>query len=116
MTSETIEMILEFRDRRDWKQFPDPKDPAIPSLWRPLRFWRFFRGAARMLSAWRSGIVSPELADILNYCVLTADRRGPDLDDIVRKKIEVNNRKYPADKACGKNNKCIEYGKEGEEC
>ena len=29
MTEETIRQILAFRDKRDWKQFHNPKDLAI---------------------------------------------------------------------------------------
>lgn len=29
MTEETIKMILDFRDRRNWKQFHNPKDLAL---------------------------------------------------------------------------------------
>ena len=29
MTQKTIEMVLKFRDERNWKQFHNPKDLAI---------------------------------------------------------------------------------------
>ena len=29
MNAETIQMVLNFRDARDWKQFHNPKDLAI---------------------------------------------------------------------------------------
>ena len=30
MTQETIDQVLKFRDERDWKQFHNPKDLAVP--------------------------------------------------------------------------------------
>ena len=84
MTQETIDKILKFRDDRDWKQFHnvacmDKKDK-----------------------------IAEELADVVNYCVLMADACGLDLDEIVQKKIAVNNEKYPVNKAKGKSDKYSE--------
>ena len=90
MTSETINQILKFRDDRDWKQFHNPKDLAISiSL-----------EAAELLEVFQwSG------ADVLNYCVLMADACGLDIDEIVQKKIKINEKKYPVSKSKGKSDK-----------
>ena len=52
--------------------------------------------------------IKEELADILNYCVLFADRYGFDLDDIIRAKIEKNEEKYPIKEAYGNKAKYTE--------
>ena len=52
-----------------------------------------------------SGKIKEELADVVNYCVLLADACGLDLDEIVREKIKVNEKKYPVEKAKGKSAK-----------
>ena len=49
--------------------------------------------------------IREELADVVNYCVLMADACRLDLDEIVREKIKVNAKKYPAEKAKGKSAK-----------
>ena len=49
--------------------------------------------------------IKEELADVVNYCILMADACNLDLDEIVREKIILNDKKYPVDKAKGKSNK-----------
>jgi len=60
--------------------------------------------------------IAEELADVLSYCVLMADRCGLDLDEIVQKKIQVNEEKYPVEKAYGKREKYTEYQRGDKEC
>ena len=48
MTEETIKQILKFRDDRDWKQFHNPKDLAIPFPWRQQNFLKYSSGAVQM--------------------------------------------------------------------
>ncbi len=42
---------------------------------------------------------------MLNYCVLMADACGLDIDEIVQKKIKINEKKYPVSKSKGKSDK-----------
>ena len=42
-----------------------------------------------------------ELADVLAYCLLLADKQGFDVNEIVREKVKKNAEKYPVDKAKG---------------
>lgn len=46
-----------------------------------------------------------ELADVLTYCVLLADKLGVDPSSIVLKKLSATERKYPADRARGRSDK-----------
>ena len=46
-----------------------------------------------------------ELADVLTYCLLLADRVGLDPDKIMLEKLEVTRAKYPIDKARGRSTK-----------
>lgn len=46
-----------------------------------------------------------ELADVVNYCILMADRLGVDLQEILLEKLEKNRQKYPVDKAKGNSKK-----------
>ena len=43
--------------------------------------------------------IKEELADVLCYCILMADRCGLDMDEIVQKKMVRNAEKYPVEKA-----------------
>ena len=45
--------------------------------------------------------VEEELADVLMYCISLADTMNMDISEIIEKKIEVNCRKYPVEKAYG---------------
>lgn len=45
--------------------------------------------------------VCEELADVTNYCIQMSQILGVDLIDIVNKKIEMSEKKYPVEKAKG---------------
>ncbi len=49
--------------------------------------------------------VEDELADVLTYCYLLADRLGVDPGEIVLRKLEATRTKYPVDKARGRSAK-----------
>lgn len=49
--------------------------------------------------------VRDELADVLTYCLLLADRLGVDPEQIVRDKLELTRAKYPVEKARGRSAK-----------
>ena len=49
--------------------------------------------------------VKEELADVLTYCLLLADRLGIDPDQVVLDKLELTRAKYPADRARGRSTK-----------
>ena len=42
-----------------------------------------------------------ELADVVNYCIVLADKMGVDLEEEVLRKLEKNRAKYPVEKARG---------------
>jgi NTP pyrophosphatase (non-canonical NTP hydrolase) len=103
--SDLAELVLEFREERDWKQFHNPKDMALSlSL-----------EAAELLELmqWRNGAeldqhlvankmrLGEELSDVLGWILLIASDQGIDLADAFEKKIELNKRKYPIEKAKG---------------
>ena len=106
MRAETIEKALKFRDDRDWKQFHNPKDLAISINLEAAELLEIFQWSGGDLEC-RSRIqeIREELADILNYCILIADAYQLDLDDIVQEKIQLNEKKYPVDKAYGNKDK-----------
>ena len=91
--------LIEFRDARNWARFHNPKDLAIGLsveaaelvevfLWRPPE------------EADRAR-VQEELADVLVFVLLLAEKYGLDLERIVLDKIAVNEAKYPVEKARG---------------
>lgn len=46
-----------------------------------------------------------ELADVVNYCILMADKLDVDLEDIVLKKLKKTEKKYLVEKAKGNSKK-----------
>lgn len=91
--------LLEFRNERDWQQFHNPKDLAVA-----LNI-----EAGELLEAflWKNpdeakpDKVKEELADVLAYAFLLAEKYGFDVKDIVLEKIRKNAEKYPVAKAKG---------------
>jgi NTP pyrophosphatase (non-canonical NTP hydrolase) len=93
------EQLIAFRDERDWAQFHNPKDLAVA-----LNI-----EAGELLEAflWKNAEdadiekVKEELADVIAYALLLADKYKFDVVDIVTAKIIENGKKYPVDKAKG---------------
>ncbi len=98
-SEEIIQALLKFRNERDWEQFHNPKDLALA-----LNI-----EAGELLEAflWKNAEdadtekVKEELADVIAYALLLADKYKFDVVDIVTAKIKKNEKKYPVDKAKG---------------
>ena len=100
MNKETIDMVLKFRDDRNWKQFHNPKDLAISISLEASELLEVFQWSGTdTVCPEKIGKVREELADVVNYCILMADACGLDLDEIVREKVLRNAEKYPVEKA-----------------
>ena len=92
-----IRQILEFRDKRNWAQFHNAKDLALglsieAAELNELFLWKKPEDADPER-------VREELADVLIYSRLLLEKYGLDLEEIVRKKLAVNDAKYPVEKA-----------------
>ena len=109
MKQETVDMILKFRDDRNWKQFHNPKDLAISISLEAAELLEVFQWSGADLEC-RDKLdkIKEELADVVNYAVLMADACGLDLDEIVREKVRRNEDKYPVEKAFGNKAKYTE--------
>lgn len=97
--SDITEALLQFRNERDWEQFHNPKDLSIAIAAEAgelleLFLWKDHEDA-------NIDKVKEELADIFAFAFLLADKYQLDVKEIVLKKIEENNKKYPVDKAKG---------------
>lgn len=99
-----IKRILEFRDQRDWKQFHTPENLAKSIVIEAGELLENFQWNAE----YNEKNVHEELADIMNYCILMADALEVDIVDIMYKKIDKNEKKYPVNKAKGNSKKYTE--------
>lgn len=96
---ELIAQIKQFRDERDWKQFHNSKDLALAlsieaSELLELFLWKDNEGA-------NPEKLKEELADILMYAFLLAEKHQLNIKEIIEQKIERNNEKYPVAKSKG---------------
>ena len=111
-----VERIAAFRDERDWKQFHNPKDLAISISLEAAELLEVFQWSGTDLDASnekKMKKIREELADVLIYSCLMADRLNLNVEEIVLNKLEENNRKYPAEKAFGRADKYTAYVNDG---
>ena len=110
--SSLIEKIVAFRDARNWKQFHNPKDLAISISLEAAELLEIFQWSGSDVSASTEKKVTKikeELADVLIYSFLLGHDLGFDISEIIDDKINLNNQKYPVDKAFGKAEKYTAY-------
>lgn len=104
MKTETIAKILEFTRARDWDQFHTPENLAKSISIEAGELLENFQ--------WNNDFdkekVLDELADVMTYGVLMADKLGVEIDDIILRKLEKSEKKYPVDKAKGNSKKYTE--------
>ncbi len=92
-------VIKNFTQERDWDQFHDGKNLAIALsieanelleafLWKDVKDVKVEK-------------VKEELADVINYAILIADKYDLDIKQIVLDKLARNAEKYPVEKARG---------------
>ena len=109
ISKETEELVKKFRDDRNWRQFHNPKDLAISLSLEASELLEIFQWSADDLECKEKvSKIREELADVLCYGILLADRCGLDTDEIIREKIKRNEEKYPIDKAYGSKAKYTE--------
>ena len=101
--------ILKFRDDRNWKQFHTPKDLAISISLEAAELLEVFQWSGTdLVVKEKRDKIEEELADVLIYCFLMAEAVESDVDAIIAKKLSVNNKKYPKEKAFGSSAKYTE--------
>lgn len=96
--SEVNAALRAFVAERKWAQFHSPENLAKSIAIE----------AGELLECFQWGTdpeperVREELADVLTYCLLLADRIGVDPAQVVLEKLEVTRAKYPVEKARGR--------------
>ena len=94
-----INELINFRDKRDWSQFHNPKDLAIAV--------NVEAGELLELFLWKNSDdankknVKEEIADVFAFTLLLAEKYNLNVEQIVLEKIRINGEKYPIDKAKG---------------
>lgn len=100
------EKLIQFRDDREWSQFHDSRNLALALMLEASELNELFLwkkdDEIENISQDR---LKEELADVLCYAVLLAEKHKLDIFDIMDEKIKKNNEKYPVDKAKGTSKK-----------
>ena len=91
-----LDQLIKFRDARNWKQFHTAENLA-----KSINI-----EASELLENYQWGVqnanienIKEEVADILSYLLLFCDELDIDLIDVTNKKMILNEKKYPVDKA-----------------
>lgn len=105
--------LREFAEARDWDQFHSPKNLSMALSAEVAEIVEHFQWLteeqSKKLPQNKLDEVKTELADTLIYLIRLADKLDIDLLAVAQSKIEVNERKYPVDKAKGSAKKYTEY-------
>ena len=93
--------IAAFVAERNWAQFHSPENLAKSIAIEAGELLECFQWNAEG----DTDRVRDELADVLTYCILLADRLGVDPNQIVLDKLAKTRKKYPVDKSRGRSTK-----------
>lgn len=99
----TIDKLIKFRNERDWEQFHNSKDLALALSIEASELLELF--------LWKENEdfdkekLEDELADVLSYGFLLAQKHNLNIAEIIDKKILKNSEKYPILKAKGTSKK-----------
>ncbi len=106
--AELKQLIGEFVDRRDWRQFHSPKNLAMSLAIEAAELMEHFQWispeASRAVGKQPDQLtaVADEMADVMCYMLALANELQVDLADAVRQKMAKNERKYPAEEYRGR--------------
>lgn len=103
--------ILDFVEKRDWKQFHNPKDLASAISIEASELEELFlrKSQGESYEIWKNDPrVKEEFADVFSCLVMFAEECGIDIEKEVLTKLEKNRQKYPVEKAKWKADKYTE--------
>jgi NTP pyrophosphatase (non-canonical NTP hydrolase) len=97
--------LRDFAAERDWDQFHSPKNLAMALIVEAAELVEHFQWLteeqSQTLPPDKLAEVEQEVADIQIYLIRLADKLGIDMEQAVNAKIELNEKKYPAEKVRG---------------
>jgi dCTP diphosphatase len=101
--------IINFRNRRKWKQFHNPKDVSLSLVLEAGEVMEHFqwKNANEIEEYVRKNKkeISEELADVLYWVLLLSHDLNIDVEKALDEKMKINNEKYPVKKSKGKHTK-----------
>ncbi len=107
------ERLRAFVRERDWERFHSPKNLAMAMIVEAAELVEHFQwlteDQSKEIAPEKREQVAHEIADTFIYLLRMADVLGIDLIDAAQAKMDINARKYPAEKVRGSNAKYTEY-------
>lgn len=117
--SELRELVRQFVDARDWRQFHTPKNLSMSLAIEAAELMEHFQwltpdeSRAVADQPVERAEAGEELADVLCYALALANELGLDVSQTVRAKMIKNAQKYPADEYRGRYGPEDRRGQEG---
>lgn len=102
-----------FARQRDWEQFHSPKNLAMALCVEAAELMEIFQwmdeAASKSPSSDQLAAAAEEIADVQIYLARIADVLNIDIAAAVDSKLEINRRRYPADRVRGSARKYTSY-------
>ena len=98
----TINRIRKFSKDREWEQFHTPSNLSKAISIEAAELLEEFLWDNENYNKQN---VEEELADVMVYCIHMADALNVDISEIINKKMDKNEKKYPVEKAKGNSKK-----------
>ena len=112
------QQLRDYADARDWQQFHSPKNLAMALSVEAAELVEIFQWLTEeesgTLTSTQRQQTEHELADIFLYLLRMADRVDVDIVDAAKKKILINEKRYPAEKVRGSSKKYTAYQEDTE--
>ena len=96
-----LELLKAFVAERDWEQFHTPENLAKSIVIEAAELLECFQWHSKADTA----EIQSELADVMTYCLLLAERIGVEPRRIILDKLESTRLKYPVEQARGRSTK-----------
>lgn len=107
------EELRQFALARDWEQFHSPKNLSMALAGEVGELLEVFQWLteeqSKNLTQEQRKAVEEEVADVFLYLLRLTDRLDVDLLEVAKKKIIINEQKYPVYKVKGSSKKYKEY-------
>lgn len=102
LTKETVDRIVKFTKDRNWEQFHSGENLAKSLVLEASELLELYQWSSEVKNI---NDLKEELADVLVYAIDILNKYNFDINEIIQKKMEKNEKKYPVEKAYGKSDK-----------
>lgn len=100
-SEDVLKRLRNFNERRDWGQFHTEANLAKSISIEAGELLECFQWS----DEFDSNRIQEEVADVLTYAYLLADRMGLDPEQVILDKLAITEQKYPVEKARGRADK-----------